>query len=616
MHRTRLRTRFLLSMLLITAGLTAMSLLVVRHSVQAHVREGIVQDLRNSVTTFQNFQHDREVMLTRSAELVADLPITRAIMTAHDPATIQDASKDVWQLTGSDLLVLANRNGSIVALHTKSAGFTRDAAQQYFQQSLSDEDSSHWWFGAHHLYQTFVQPVYFGSKTQGPLLGFLIIGYEIDDRLAREISKVSASQVAFSYGGEIVATTLTSVQSQGPGVRALAGGSPQSEPRNVEVGNENFVATSLDLSGQQTAAVRLTVLGSYDQAAKFLDKLNRLLLLLGLTAVLIGSGLVFLLSHTFTRPLASLVEGVRALEHGDFHHPLDPRGSDEVAELTSAFDRMRSSLLKTQQALLESEQLATIGRMASSISHDLRHSLAAIVANSEFLCDGRLTGAQREELYQEVRIGVNQMTDLIDSLLEFARTRESLSPSYASISETVHRAMQAVRLHPRHQGTLIQIDSNGQGLAWFDPRKLERALYNLLLNACEAAPTIEGRVLVTIGRSGSSVAIAVSDNGPGIAEPIRDKLFHPFVSYGKENGTGLGLTVVQKIVQDHGGEVLMERTADARTVFRITIPGRSPQGSAPDQNKNQDSDDKPMPRPVVSLNNEQASENSIRHSDT
>src|SRR5579863_733325 len=205
-------------MVLITASLTALSLLVVRHSVQRHVREGIVQDLRNSVTTFQNFQHDREVMLTRSAELVADLPITRAIMTAHDPATIQDASADVWQLTGSDLLVLANRNGTLVALHTKSAGFTRDAAQQYFQRSLSDEDSSHWWFGEHHLYQTFVQPVYFGSKTQGPLLGFLIIGYEIDDRLAREVSKVSASQVAFSYGDEIVSTTLSPVQAQAPGV--------------------------------------------------------------------------------------------------------------------------------------------------------------------------------------------------------------------------------------------------------------------------------------------------------------------------------------------------------------------------------------------------------------
>ncbi len=111
-----------------------------------------------------------------------------------------------------------------------------------------------------------------------------------------------------------------------------------------------------------------------------------------------GSGLVFFISHTFTRPLGNLVAGVRALEGGDFHHPLDPRGGDEVAELTRAFDRMRTSLLKSQRDLLESEQLATIGRMASSISHDLRHSLAAIVANSEFLCDSHLTPAQREEL--------------------------------------------------------------------------------------------------------------------------------------------------------------------------------------------------------------------------
>ncbi|MGA2645461.1 MAG: HAMP domain-containing sensor histidine kinase [Candidatus Sulfotelmatobacter sp.] len=607
--RTRLRTRFLLSMVLITAGLTAMALLVVRHSVRSHVREGIEQDLQNSVITFQNFQHDREVTLSGAAELVAYLPITRAIMTAPDPATIQDASKDLWGLTGSDLLVLANRNGTVVALHTKSAGFTREAAQKYFERALNEESSSHWWFGAHHLYQTFVQPVYFGTKTEGPLLGFLIIGYEIDDRLAREVSKVSASQVAFFYGDEIVATTLAPNQVASPGVRALATRSGQSGPRDVEVGKENFLATSIDLSGQQQTPVGLTVLGSYDQAAKFLEKLNRLLLLLGLAAVLVGSGLVFLISHTFTRPLASLVEGVRALEYGDFHRPLDPRGSDEVAELTSAFDRMRASLLRTQQALLESEQLATIGRMASSISHDLRHALAAVVANSEFLCDGRLTSSQREELYQEVRTGVNQMTDLIDSLLEFARTRESLSPTDASIVETVQRAMQAVRLHPRHQGTLIEVRSDGQSSAWFDPHKLERALYNLLLNACEAAPGGEGEVQVAIDRDGPSFTISVSDNGPGVAEPIRDKLFHPFVSFGKENGTGLGLTVVQKIVQDHGGQVSMERTSDARTVFRITIPGRAP------QNLGKDGDSEMAAHPLLPVNRDRAAENSIRHSD-
>jgi signal transduction histidine kinase len=607
--RTRLRTRFLLSMVLITFGLTALSLLVVRHSVQNHVREGIGQDLRNSVTTFQNFQHERETMLTHAAELVAYLPIMRSIMTAPDPATIQDASRDLWPLTGSDLLVLADRSGKVVALHTKSPGFSHDAAQQYFERSLNEEDSSHWWFGAHHLYQTFVQPVYFGPKTEGSLLGFLVIGYEIDTRLAREISKVSASQVAFSYGDEVVATTLTASQARDPEVRALVAGSLPSENRNVEVGKEDFVATSLDLSGQEQTPVRLTVLGSYDQAAKFLDKLNRLLLLLGLTAVLLGSGLVYLISYTFTRPLASLVEGVRALERGDFYRPLDPRGSDEVAELTSAFDRMRASLLTTQKALLESEQLATIGRMASSISHDLRHALAAVVANSEFLCDGRLTSAQREELYQEVRTGVNQMTDLIDSLLEFARNRESLNPSFGNVAETVQRAAQAVRLHPRHQGTRIEIVSNGRNVAWFDSRKLERALYNLLLNACEAAPTIEGKVCVSIENSESTISIGVSDNGPGIAEQIRERLFHPFVSFGKENGTGLGLTVVQKIVQDHSGEVTMERTADGLTLFRITIPGRAPQGSLDTGN------DQAGGHPILSADGKSENLKTIRHSE-
>ena len=79
---------------------------------------------------------------------------------------------------------------------------------------------------------------------------------------------------------------------------------------------------------------------------------------------------------------------------------------------------------------------------------------------------------------------------------------------------------------------------------------------------------------VTAAEVAGSIAIAVADNGPGIAESIRERLFHPFVSYGKENGTGLGLAVVQKIVQDHGGEISVERTAQGRTVFRIVLPGR------------------------------------------
>ncbi len=608
--RLRLRTRFLLSMLLITTGLTTTSLLLVQRSIRSNVRQSIAVNLRNSVAAFQDFRHERETMLTSDVALLADLPITRAIMTAPHPATIQDASQDVWQhaRSSSDLFVLVDRSGQVVALHTKTPGFTKEAAEKYFQESFDEDrgESSHWWLGEHHLYQTFIEPIYRGSRTDGTLLGFLVIGYEINDRLAEEVSKVAGSQVAFSCGSEIVGTTLMPAQTEGGNIQNLIAGSVHDDPRDIEIGSERFLATSLQLSGSRETSVRLSVLGSYDQATKFVDQLNRYLLLLGFAAILVGSGLVFFISHTFTRPLGSLVAGVRALEGGDFHHPLDPRGGDEVAELTRTFDRMRASLLKTQRDLLESEQLATIGRMASSISHDLRHSLAAIVANSEFLCDSHLTPAQREELYQEVRSGVNLMTDLIDSLLEFARTRESLTPAYANVAETIQRSVQAVRLHPRHHNRSIDVMCGVQLSGWFDQRKLERALYNLLLNACEAAPPLGGTVEITAAEVAGSITISVADDGPGIAESIRERLFHPFVSYGKENGTGLGLAVVQKIVQDHGGEIVVERT-QGRTVFRIVLPGRV-------QDAPRDASDSGAEIPsFVPVQRDDARQNSISH---
>ena len=233
---------------------------------------------------------------------------------------------------------------------------------------------------------------------------------------------------------------------------------------------------------------------------------------------------------------------------------------------------MRDNLLRAQQGLLEAERLATIGRMASSISHDLRHSLAAIVANAEFLCESRLSSEQREELYEEVTIAVNQMTDLIDSLLEFSRTRESLRPVYATVRDTVDRAVQAVRAHPEFHRVQISITETGHSEGWFDARKLQRALSNLVLNACESVPSENGHVEVSLREGASGVEIRVSDNGRGIPEEVRTTLFDPFVSYGKENGTGLGLTVVQKIISDHGGEVVVEETSPHGTTFKLWLP--------------------------------------------
>jgi len=569
----RLRTKFLLSMVAVSAALTLTTLLVVRQTVQQEVRLGIQRDLQNSVSAFHNFQKQRESTLERSAALLADLPNVRALMTTHDPATIQDASRDLWQLAGSDLLLLADSSGKVMALQATPHEITVREGQDFLPTVVSREETRHWWYVEGHLYEVFLQDIYFGPASERQVLGYLLLGYEIDDRVARDLSRVAASEVAFRYGDSIVRSTLKPAQESEllrVPPRTAAGGPPQGD--QIRLGEERFLATSLDLPTPGTPALTLWVLKSFDQATAFLRSLNELLLALGLAAVLAGSLLVFWISHTFTRPLENLVAGVRALEQGDYAYPLQARGGDEVAEVTGAFDRMRTNLQKTHRELLDAERLATIGRMASSISHDLRHSLAAVMANAEFLCESNLTPGQREDLYSEIRIGVDQMTELIESLLEFSRTRESLRPTYGNVRSAVERAVQGVKAHPEFQRIRIRIFGEGSTEGWFDFRKLERALLNLLLNACEVVPAESGKIDIELRRKGESLEIRIEDNGPGIPEAVRDRLFEPFVSHGKENGTGMGLTVVQKILQDHGGDIAIERTSASGTTFRINIP--------------------------------------------
>ncbi|SPE43806.1 Periplasmic sensor signal transduction histidine kinase [Candidatus Sulfotelmatobacter sp. SbA7] len=573
----RLRTKFLLSMVVVSAALTFTTLLVVRHTVQQEVRLGIQRDLENSVSAFHNFQQQREVTLERSAALLADLPNVRALMTTHDAATIQDASRDLWQLAGSDLLLLADSSGKVMALQATSREITVGQGQDLFPRVVSNLVSSaetqHWWYVEGHLYEVFLQDIYFGPASGRQVLGYLLLGYEIDDRVARDLSRVAASEVAFRYGDSIVRSTLKPAQESEllrVAPRTAAGGPPQGDL--IRLGEERFLASAVELPAPGAPALNLWVLKSFDRATAFLSSLNELLLALGLTAVLAGSLLVFLISHTFTRPLENLVAGVRALEQGDYAYPLQARGGDEVAEVTGTFDRMRKNLQKTHRELLDAERLATIGRMASSISHDLRHSLAAVMANAEFLCESNLTPGQREDLYAEIRVAVNQMTDLIESLLEFSRTRESLRPSYGDVRSAVDRAVQGVKAHPEFQRIRIRISGEGSTEGWFDFKKLERVFLNLLLNACEVVPPESGKIDIALKRVGESLEIRIEDNGPGIAEAVRDRLFEPFVSHGKENGTGMGLTVVQKILQDHGGDVAVEQTSASGTTFRVNIP--------------------------------------------
>jgi signal transduction histidine kinase len=198
--------------------------------------------------------------------------------------------------------------------------------------------------------------------------------------------------------------------------------------------------------------------------------------------------------------------------------------------------------------------------------------LTTILAYAELLSEGNLDEEQRGDLYRQIRLSVNNMAELIASLLEFSKAQEALQLGYGDCVETLQDTIRTVKLRPEFSRIQLALLHEGETQGWFDFAKLDRVFNNLLRNACEAVSSDEGRVRVVAIGANNRVEISVSDNGTGIPEEIRDDLFQPFVTFGKADGTGLGLSVVQKIVRDHGGEVAVESTGPHGTTFKVMLP--------------------------------------------
>ena len=212
------------------------------------------------------------------------------------------------------------------------------------------------------------------------------------------------------------------------------------------------------------------------------------------------------------------------------------------------------------------------GRVAGLISHELRLPLTAILAYAELLAEDGVNETQRADLYQEIRLAASQMNELIQSLMDFSKGRESLQPSAGDVVNTLRRVIRMIAVRPEFRHVRVTYSHKGFTRGWFDSNRLTQAVANLVLNACEAVCPHSGRVEVaTVGKH-NSLEIEVCDNGPGVPEPIRDSIFQPFISYGKEGGSGLGLAIVRRIVQDHGGEVCLARTGEDGTLFKILLP--------------------------------------------
>lgn len=570
-HGPGIRTRVLLltSLVLIIAATTCSSLFIIRNRLRQRAREILATELQNSVATFQDLEARRLFALERENALLASLPSLKALMTTSDPRTIADGAIDFWKTSGNDLFALADAAGNVVVADAHEVD--GNTLKQDLQNKIADP-AKHYLLSGGHMFEYSVRPLYFGSEATGTVLGYVVSGYAIDQRFLLEIGRGVGAEAAFVSGNQIAVTTLPKTR-QADLSRIV----PSLDHNNeliMRAGSERFLTISRDLTAAAGFPLHLVIMKSFDATDRAEREINRLVFLTGLLAMLAGSILMLLLARMVTRPLELLATGVRAFGEGNPRYSLPMGGTQEVRYLSQVFSQMRDEIQKTNRALLEAERLATIGRMASSVSHDLRHYLAAVYANAEFLASPHLPPNERSELFEEIRLAVNGTTDMLDTLLIFGRSGAGLQRVPLTMESLVERAVALVRTHPDTEGVTLRVEKSQEDTtAALDAKQIERALYNLLLNASQSTRQTVGirEVTISVHADEATVSVTITDSGPGVAEGIRESLFDPFVSQGKQKGTGLGLTLACSVAREHGGDVKLISSQPGRTVFRLIV---------------------------------------------
>ena len=595
----RLRTKLLLWLVLFTAALTSATLLVVRQSAQALVQRQIEEDVRNAVLTIQAVQHQREMMLSRKADLLATL----AYIRGGDATTIQDASQDPWRFGDCDLFALADRKGRITAMHATTSGVSIATTEKLLRGSLKEGSGAGWWLDDGHLFQVVLQPYYDDEPGKSRLLGTVVVGRELDSSGARDLGHISSSHLVVHKGDDFVMSTFSLAN------QLELEGQLRDHPtkEEIQIGKELFFASPVALDSGAQPALSLTVLKSYDEATASLRRLNRLLLGLGLAAVLGGGVLVFVISDRSTRPLAYLAEGVRALEQVDFIYPLKSHGGDEVAQVTRAFEDMRNTLQRNEEQrqqhevqrqrlegqkqqlegqLLQAQKMDAMGRLAGGVAHDFNNLLTVIKGNSSLLVEGLQSDNLLLGRTQQIESAADRAASLTRQLLAFCRM-QVLQPKILDLNMLVSEMCKLLRRLIREDIAFTFHASESLGRVKADPGQIEQVIMNLAVNAGDAMPaggslTIETRNVTVDGEyalsrppilPGEYVLLAVTDTGHGMNAETKSRIFEPFFTTKEQGkGTGLGLATVYGIVKQSGGCVWVESEPQKGARFEVYLP--------------------------------------------
>jgi signal transduction histidine kinase len=249
---------------------------------------------------------------------------------------------------------------------------------------------------------------------------------------------------------------------------------------------------------------------------------------------------------------------------------------DHILELREAKDRLESA----QQDLVRSQQLAVLGRMASSINHEIGNLLMPLLEHHTAQIEGYVDDELDLFTPEELAYSCTQIKSLIEDIKHFSKGTDRLPQmSNCDLFEQVQKATRFVQidrdLFPPSGPNMISLclECEDHPRVIMDPLQIGRVIINLLRNAAQAmqGQTEPPEIHICVGKADGEAYVEVKDNGPGIPEEVRDKLFEPFISTKGEIGLGLGLDISRKIVSNHGGHISYRLDELRGTIFRIQL---------------------------------------------
>jgi signal transduction histidine kinase len=311
----------------------------------------------------------------------------------------------------------------------------------------------------------------------------------------------------------------------------------------------------------------------------------------GLTVVLIGARVV-------GRPVSQLIHATRKIGEGDFNVLEAIRRGDEFGELAEALrsmsreieaERLRTrreaeARIQALEQLRHADRLTTLGQLASVLAHEIGTPLNVIAGHGKLIAGGRMAADGIAESAAAIGEQSERITRIVRRILDYARRRPARRARLDAV-DVVRQASALLQGLAIQRRVILDVTEPGtKALLDADPDQLQQAVTNLALNAIHASPP-HAQVRLTLanvdravrGDEGYFVAISVHDSGAGVADDIRHRIFEPFFTTKPPGeGTGLGLSVVKDIVEDHGGFVEVLTGAAGGSVFTIYLPRSKP----------------------------------------